>query len=193
MPIRFQLTRDPKHLAQYYKIRQFCFRNDLSLLSFDGSEDAYDRDGWIMVGLKDDQCVAGARISGSDGNMPLPLEHEGLDLHVLFPQLQQQTQYCQWTRLAIMPNHRTPEMLRDTCQAIIELAAQQGYRYAFNVAGRNRARLYKRLHSNLGYDYRIMDQISVPEEPGFQGLPHLLSVTDLSGYGSGCNNHRLTA
>ncbi len=189
MPIQFELSRDPAMLQQYYKIREFCFRNDLGLIDFDGAEDRFDRDGLVMIARDGDQCIGGARISGNltrSGNdtkiqtQQLPLEHEGLDLGHWFPQLEQdQVAYCQWTRLALLPKYRNVDNVRNIVSALIESALQHGYQYAFNVAGMNRARLYKRMHSSLGYRYQIMEQIPVPEEEGFLGLPHLLSVTHL--------------
>ena len=40
----------------------------------------------------------------------------------------------------------------------------------------NRARLYKRLFSALGYRYDIVQGLRIPAEAGFDGLPHLLGV-----------------
>ena len=185
MAIQFEISRNPKLLQEYYKIREFCFRNDLGVLSFDGSEDQFDREGLVMIARDGDQCIGGARISGNrstvDGQLtPLPLEHEGLDLEQWFPELNtNQSRYCQWTRLALLPKYRNSTNVRNIVNALIKSALDYGFEYAFNVAGMNRARLYKRMHSSLGYDYQIMEQVPVPEEKGFLGLPHLLSVTPL--------------
>ncbi len=182
MPIHFEITRNQALLKEYYQIREFCFRNDLGLFGFDGSEDEFDRSGQVMVALSNGQCIGGARISGRVGaqGVPLPLEQEGLNLsHILSSVDGDGAGYCQWTRMALLPGHRDPSTLRLMCQAMIDVAIQQGYEFAFNVSGMTRARLYKRLHSTLGYNYRILDDIPVPEAKGFSGLPHLLSVACL--------------
>ncbi|RDE24343.1 hypothetical protein DV711_01765 [Motiliproteus coralliicola] len=181
MSIHFQLATEPAKRLQYFNIRQFCFRNDLGLYSFDGSEDQYDREGEILLIMEGNQCIGGARLSGSLDPVPLPLEHEGLNIQQLFPNISgTDTPYCQWTRLAVHPSKRTPQLMAETAKTMLEIALVKGYQYSFCVSGRSQARLYKRLYNNLGYDYRIMEQIEVPEEPGFKGLPHLLSICDLT-------------
>lgn len=181
MPIHFQLANEPAKRAQYFAIREFCFRNDLGLYSFDGSEDRYDREGEILLIMEGDHCIGGARLSGSRDRLPLPLEHEGLNLKQLFPEFtNNSTPYCQWSRLAIHPSKRTPELVVETAKSMASISTAKGYQYSFYVSGRPQARLYKRLYNNLGYDFRIMEQVSVPEESGFQGLPHLLSVCNLT-------------
>lgn len=184
MSVQFELSRNPDWLAEYYRIREYCFRQDLGLISFDGSEDEFDRTGLILIARDGDHVVGGARISGKAGprGLPLPMEREGMALDPWFPQLRrQELTYCQWTRMALLPGYRTVDILREACRAMIEVARREGYAYAFNIAGMNRARLYKRLHSNLGVEYRILEQVPVPVERGFHGLPHLLSVTALEG------------
>lgn len=169
-------------LQQYYQIRERCFQTDLGLVSFDGSENEYDRRGLVLIARDGDKCVGGARISGRtrDHGRRLPLEQEGLDLQSWFPQLKHRcTAYCQWSRMALLPEYRAVDILREFCKATIGLSLRQGYEYAFNVAGMKQARLYKRLHSSLDRDYRIFQNIPVPVERSFVGLPHLLSVTYL--------------
>ena len=51
-----------------------------------------------------------------------------------------------------------------------------GFTYSLVVTDINRARLYKRLFSVLGYRYDIVRDLRIPAEAGFDGLPHLLGV-----------------
>lgn len=180
MTIRFEVSCDATSLQAYYKIRESCFRKELGLPSFDGSEDDFDREGLILIARDGDRCVGGARLSASSSAMGTPLECEGMPLGSIFPQLQAgEGGYCQITRLAMEPAYRTPQSVRDLMVGCVDLAIEQGFDYAFCVAGMNRARLYKRVMSVLGYDYRIFEHVSVPPEKGFSGLPHLLSVAKL--------------
>ena len=87
-----------------------------------------------------------------------------------------ETSFCQWGRLALDPAYRTPEMLRRYCNAMIEASRELGYAYSVVVTDINRARLYKRLFSVLGYHYDIVHGLRIPAEAGFDGLPHLLGV-----------------
>jgi hypothetical protein len=179
MSIRFEFSKDPNLLAQYYQIREACFRQQLGIDSFDGSEDVHDRAGHILIARDGDRCIGGARISGTAPINParLPMECDDFILEEHFPELTQQgISYCQWTRLALLPEHRTTEVLRAQCLALIKGSAELNYSYAFNVAGTIRARLYRRLHTTLGYGYEICNHISIPAEDGFTNLEHLLSV-----------------
>lgn len=180
--ITFEFTTDPKLLAQYYQIREECFRKQLGIQSFDGSEDAEDRAADILIARDGDRCIGGARVSGTSAScsVRLPMESDDFVLHEIFPELAHQGRsYCQWTRLALLSEYRTTEVLRAQCLAMIEGAAELDYDYAFNVAGTVRARLYRRLHKTLGYGYEICDHVSIPAEEGFTDLEHLLSVAYL--------------
>ncbi|MEH6648969.1 MAG: hypothetical protein V7707_02970 [Motiliproteus sp.] len=182
MSIKFEFSTDPKLLAQYYQIREECFRKQLGIASFDGSEDEDDRSGHILIARDGERCIGGARVSGTSAFDPvrLPMESDDFVLHEIFPELaQQRRSYCQWTRLALLSEFRTTEVLRAQCLAMIKGAAELNYDYAFNVAGTVRARLYRRLHKNLGYGYEICDHIHIPAEEGFTDLEHLLSVAYL--------------
>ena len=63
MSITFELCQDPQLLQQYYQLRQDCFRRELGLPDFDGSEDESDRKGQILIARIGDRCVGGARIA----------------------------------------------------------------------------------------------------------------------------------
>ena len=179
MTLKYELTREPALLEQYYRIREKCFRRELGIEDFDGSEDARDRRSDILIARVGNRCVGGTRITGPhpESLHPLPLEEEGLDLGAALPELRlAQSSLCQWGRLALDPAYRTPEMLRRYCNAMIEASRALGYAYSVVVTDINRARLYKRLFSVLGYHYDIVHGLRIPEETGFDGLPHLLGV-----------------
>lgn len=183
MTIIFELSKDARMLGQYYEIREQCFRAELGVALFDGSEDHYDRSGDILIARDGRRCVGGVRICGK---MPwetarIPLEDEGVDLAGLFTELNlDNVSYCQWSRLALAPQYRGMDVVKDFCRALINTCLSLGYRLAFNVSGRHRARLYQRLHSSLGYHYQTYRDKRVGAEPGFADLEHLISVAFLS-------------
>lgn len=180
MSIRFEVSDDPTFLQAYYQIRESCFRQELGLPSFDGSEDDFDRQGVIMIARDGNRCVGGVRLSaGTPIGGGIPLEHEGVALTTIFPQIEEGGGYCQLTRLALQPAYRTPQSVRNLLAACVNLAIARGFDYGVCVAGMNRARLYKRMMTVLGYEYRIFEQVSIAPEKGFAGLPHLLSVIKL--------------
>ncbi len=179
MTLKYELTKDPALLEQYYRIREKCFRRELGIADFDGSEDARDRRSDILVARVGGRCIGGTRITGRHPQSlhPVPLEDEGLDLVAALPGLRlAENSFCQWGRLAVAPEYRTPEVLRRYCSAMIEASRALGYAYSVVVTDINRARLYKRLFSALGYRYDIVRGLRIPAEAGFDGLPHLLGV-----------------
>ena len=179
MPIIFEFSKQEDLLKQYYKLREECFRNELGLDAFDGTEDKYDKNGKILIVRDGQTCVGGVRITGCFlfGESLMPLEQKGLDISQILPRLSLSlAPYCQWERLVLRPEYRGMDMLRGVCKALIRGCASLGYHYAFNVTGIKRARLYKRIHSSLGFDYEIYNQLEMPVDKDFSHLEHLLSI-----------------
>lgn len=179
MSITFEFSKQESLLKQYYKLREECFRNELGLEAFDGTEDKYDQNGKILIVRDGQTCVGGVRITGCSlfGRSLMPLEQKGLNISEMLPQLSLSlVPYCQWERLVLRPEYRGIDMLRGICKALIRGCASLGYHYAFNVTGIKRARLYKRVHSNLGFDYEIYNKLEMPVENDFSHLEHLLSI-----------------
>jgi hypothetical protein len=179
MTLKYELTKDPTLLEQYYRIREMCFRRELGIEDFDGSEDARDRRSHILIARVGNRCIGGTRITGRHpGSLhPVPVEEEGLDLVAELPGLRlAESSFCQWGRLALDPAYRTPDVLRRYCNAMIDASRALGYTLSLVVTDINRARLYKRLFYVLGYRYDIVHDVRIPAEAGFDGLPHLLAV-----------------
>ena len=184
MALSYELTRDPAQLEQYYSIREECFRRELGLGSFDGSEDVHDRRSHILIARDGDRCVGGVRLTGRapQTSVLLPLEEAGFDLDRALPELRlNQASCCQWSRFALAHEYRSIETLLQYCSAMIETSRRLGHSYSLVVAGMNRSRLYKRLYSALGYRYEIVRGVRIPAEPHFDRLPHLLAVGYLDG------------
>ncbi len=179
MSVNFEISNDTALLERYYKIREECYRRELGVRSFDGSEDTFDRTGKILIVKDGDRCVGGARLSSSTSTNPglLPMEKNGFLILREFPELAQSGKgYCQWTRLALLPEYRTTKMLRMMTQEMINEVISQGYSYSFGISGLNRSRLYRRLHQAAGYSYEIRRDVKIQEEGAFAGLEHLLSI-----------------
>ena len=63
LAIEFKLSRDPQLLQQYYDLRERCYRKELGIPDFDGSEDADDQRGRILLAIENGRCIGGARVS----------------------------------------------------------------------------------------------------------------------------------
>ena len=168
MSIIFELCQDPQLLAQYYRLREQCFRRELGLPDFDGSEDDRDRQGQILIARIDDRCVGGARIS------PGTTVKNQLDELALAAD-----ECCLWERFVIDPVVRTVQLARDFCGYLIEASRLVGYHYALVLSSLRNARFYRQCHSALGVGFQIHRSVPDCAQGAFEGLEHYLSVSHL--------------
>jgi len=168
MSIEFKLTREPQLLQQYYELRQQCYRDELGLPDFDGSEEEQDRNGQILLAIQDGRCIGGARISPT---VTLPSQIQHLDLT--------QGACCMWERLVIDPVVRTVQMLRDFCAHLIQFSRDSGYHHAMVLSSLCNARFYRQCHSALGVKFKIHRHVPHSAKGVFAGLEHYLSVAHL--------------
>lgn len=177
--LRYEISTDTRLIQQYYRMREAYFRNELGLAAFRGEEEPLDLRSDLLIARDGNRCAGGTRITGRSPRQPrpVPIEELGFDLAGAVPEIGlAEAAYCQWSRAAIDPVYRTAEMIREYFGALIETSRALGYEYSFVVADRNRTRLYRRLCTLAGYRYEILHDVPVPAEPGFDGLPHMLSV-----------------
>ena len=169
MPIEFQVCREPALLAQYYDLREQCFRDDLGLTDFDGSEEEQDRQGTILVAVENGRCIAGVRVS---------------PLVTLVSQVQQlglsRDGCCMWERFVFAPAARTVSLIRAFIAYLIEQSRHCGYEHAMILSSHKNARFYRRCHTALGVDYQIHRPVPHCAEGKFAGLEHYLSVSYLN-------------
>lgn len=169
MPIEFELCQDPQLLEQYYQLRQKCFRRELKLPDFDGSEDERDREGQILIARTGDRCVGGARIV-PDSTMQYRINEMALASEAC----------CMWERFVFDPVVRTVQMIRDFCAELIDASRQFGYDYALVLSSRRNARFYRQCHSALGVEFDIHCRMPDAAQGVFAGLEHYLSISKLS-------------
>ena len=168
MSIEFKLTRDPHLLEQYYALREQCFREELGLSDFDGSEEECDRNGHILLAIKAGRCIGGARISPT---VTLKSQIQQLDLT--------QGACCSWERFVFDPAVRTVEMIRDFCAYLIHFSRETGYHHAMVLSSLRNARFYRQCHSAVGIPFKIHRHVPHSAQGAFAGLEHYLSVAHL--------------
>lgn len=182
MTISFELSDDPVLLAEYFSIREECFRQELGLPDFNGQQDQYDMPGSALIIRDGSACIGGVRLTGCHAEAGLPVESESFQLrYVCRGFVQEQHRVCQWSRLAVKSSERNRVDVLKLCETLVDVARDQGYHYAFYVSGDARTRLFKKLHMRLGCDYQVLRNVQLPAEEGFERLPHLLSVARLDG------------
>lgn len=168
LSIEFKVSRDEELLGQYYALRERCFRSELGLPHFDGSEDQQDRHGIRLLAVKDGQCVGGARISP---HITLQSQVELLNLDA--------EACCMWERFVIDPSVRTVYVVREFVAHLIEVSREHGFQNAMVLSSLRNARFYRRCHTALGVPYQIHRPVPHLAQGAFAGLEHYLSVSYL--------------
>ena len=168
MSIEFKVCTDSRALGQYYSLRERCFRQELGLVGFDGSEDEQDRQSLIFLALKDGYCVGGARISS---HITLASQLELLELD--------QSTCCMWERFVIDPTVRTVYLVREFVAHLIQISRESGYQNAMVLSSLRNARFYRRCHTALGVGFQIHRPVPHCAQGAFAGLEHYLSVAHL--------------
>lgn len=168
MSIVFELCRNPQLLKQYYRLREECFRKDLNIPDFDGSEEYRDRKGHILLAHKDGQCIGGSRISPCK-----PVSRNILDLEVDWDYA------CLWERAFLAPEARSPAFAMEFGQQLAVHSYQLGYHKAIVLSSLRNARYYRRVNKALGIPFDIFRHAPECAEGKFAGLEHYLSVAHL--------------
>ena len=168
MSIEFKLTRDPQLLEQYYALREQCFREELGIPDFDGSEEKEDRQGRILLAIQNGRCIGGARISPT---VTLQSQIQQLELT--------QGPCCMWERFVFDPAVRTVQLIREYIAHLITVTRDAGYHHAMVLSSLRNARFYRQCHTALGVGYRIHRHVPHSAKGAFAGLEHYLSVSHL--------------
>lgn len=170
MSVEFKVSRDPQRLDEYYALRERCYRAELGLAGFDGSEEDQDRQGQILLAIQGGRCVGGARISR---HVSLQSQIEQLNL--------MKDSCCMWERFVIDPSVRTVQLIRDFCAHLIHSSQESGFQHAMIMSSLRNARFYRRCHSALGVEFQIYRPVPHYAQGTFAGLEHYLSVAYLQG------------
>ena len=168
LSIEIKLSREPEILQQYFDLRGQCYREELGLSDFDGSEEILDLQAKILLATKGGRCIGGARISPA---MFLPWQISELKL--------QRGTSCIWERFVFDPELRSVELIRDFCAELIDVSRASGYRHAVVLSSLRNARFYRQCHSALGVEFEIHKHLPHFGGETFAGLEHYLSVSHL--------------
>ncbi|PCJ91396.1 MAG: hypothetical protein COA46_08090 [Porticoccaceae bacterium] len=175
MQISFELTKDPLLLEEYYRIREQCYRQELKLPSFDGSEEPADCRGNIFVIKNNNHCLGGARIVGN--TQALGLDLSLVDL--MAGQGLESGSCCMWERLAVSHTLRGSNRRSEFCEQLVRASRSLGYEYAFMVSSIRNARLYRLCYSALSIPFQILNHVKCTPKGDFSQLEHVLSVAHL--------------
>lgn len=174
MQVVYEFTQDPQLLNQYYNLREQCYRQELKLPDFDGSEEQADRDGHIFIARYGNLCLGGARISSNDTG------EASVSLTKLMPELGlDPAPFCFWERLSLSSELREHKLQQEFCAHLINASWELGYGYAFMLSSLRNARFYRLCHSVWNITHQIFKQIKCAPKGAFSQLEHVLSAAHL--------------
>jgi hypothetical protein len=168
MSIEFRVSQDSRLLEQYYSLRERCYRAELGLPGFDGSEEEQDRQGQIILAVQNDHCIGGVRIS------PTIL----LQSHIQQLKLNLDT-CCMWERFVFDPAVRSVQLIREFVDYLITASQETGYHHAMMLSSLRNARFYRQCHTALGVEFEIHRNVPHCADGKFAGLEHILSISSL--------------
>ena len=177
----FEFTKDPACLHQYYDLRERMYAECLGLKHFSGAEDESDRNSMILIARKGNQVVGGARmnIRNPRNETLLPMEEHGVELQKLLPELElEHTTYCEFSRLARLPDYRGAEFAVQMNRAFKRKAIAHGVQYCFVLASQSQTRNYRRINLIDRDEYIIRDDIGIYPHPIYEGLKMVLSYLE---------------
>lgn len=182
--IKYQFTRDQNLLDQYFELRKRIYIQDFNLLDFADHEDNYDDKEYthILVICDDNRVIGGARIIIHNKNSSelLPIESESFLLKDIFPDLLLHNKsYSEVNRTVLLPEYRQGKIGEEIVRLCALKSKLCGADYLFTVAPKIQARNNRKHCSNLGINFTIFDDISVPEKPSYRGKRMFLTLTKL--------------
>lgn len=179
----YEFTNDPDKLKEYYRIRDFCFKETWGLEVFSGDEDDHDRAGYILVANQGNRIIGGARmvLATPDNPIVLPMEEDGFSLKECVPDydLEQQV-YGEVGRFSILPQFCGGNSLYMGLY-LLAMAQHHTCRYLATVAPEVQAVKYVKTGKENGFHIGLFDFIEIPDRPYYNRIPMKLLIADLEG------------
>jgi hypothetical protein len=185
----FFFTTDREALNKYYEVREYCYRRVKNgPREFDGQADSFDSLSDTLVITHKNKTIGGARITSSSAECRtlLPAEQEDFNLIKNFPELDlHQKKYCEVSRLAVLPEYRSLDLLEKVMLILTLRAARQRNQYLFTVAPLLQSRCYRRVYVQLKSEapYIIHADKELPQKDRaeYGSLKMLISSIQLLG------------
>lgn len=179
-------SKDRSLLEEYFAVREQCYRlvKD-GPLNFSGQEDIFDKTADILIVRNGKKVIGGARIASSNPSFRslLPLESEGFMMREIFPHLKlQDLSYCEFGRLAVLPQYRSAAMIENIVLTLILRAIETRHKFMFAMNPLVQARCYRKICKKLSLlkPYNIHTEMEIPQKPELCGnLKMYLSSLEL--------------
>lgn len=181
--VTYELTRDPAYLHQYYRLREEMFISVWGLKQFCGQKDEYDDESDIMVARIGNHVVGGCRLTFStpEDRKHLPMEKQDFVLEDQFAELSlYDMKFAEISRLAILPEYQNSIVMLELSRQLLKRGAEKKARYAFTLSPVPLARNYRKAANLFGLNWKIRNDIVIPEREEYEGISMVLSMIDLA-------------
>ena len=176
--IVYELTQDAGYLHQYYLLRE-----DLFARIFGARKENCDEKSDIMIARIGNHCIGGCRLTFSEPGRRelLPMERGGFILERALPELKLAKEaYVEISRMAVLPEFQNSVVMLELSRQLLKRAAQKKARYAFTLTPVTMAYSYRKAAHLLGLEWKIRDDIAVPDREEYEGVKMVLSQLDLA-------------
>lgn len=178
----YEVTEDPAYLHQYYILRENMYISVWGLDNFDGSEDEFDARSTIMVARQGNHVIGGCRliVHAPDDTHRLPMEGDDFLLPESLPGLNLPNKnYAEFSRLAVLPEFRLAGVTREIFRRYYKICKKMKIDYVFAVSPVSQSRSYRRNCNALGFDFKLVDTIEMPEREDYEGIAMCLMMCDM--------------
>jgi len=163
--VSYKASEDPKHIQQYYKIRQEAYKILVNEHYYAG-KDRYDDYSYQFLGLAGGNCIGGIRITVSTPEKPvdMPLENDNFRIKELYKEIDfSDLIYCEASRLALLPEFRNGAYLTELFNESTTFSIDTlGIGLVFGRSDLLQTRKFQTRYRNMGFDLIIRHGMSVP-------------------------------
>ncbi|MGE0753837.1 MAG: hypothetical protein AB7L92_01610 [Alphaproteobacteria bacterium] len=139
--------------------------------------------GEIVVGRRNNHCVAGAQLTfrepGEDKK--LPMEREGCDISVLFPQLPlNSVRIVEVSGLSVLPDLHEQQVTREICRELLQHAVAKKAGYMVALVSTPQARSLNQTAKEFGLEWDALVHMPLAETSVYEGARRVLCWLDMT-------------
>ncbi len=153
-------TTDRDLLQQYYELRHYAYRDENGWKDYNGLENDYDRQGKILVAVRNGKVIGGTRIMFSDECDRLSNEISGTELNyqsIIKKYDKREGIVCsEISAVVVAKGERDRSVSMKMFEANLEEAHKHGCNYICGVGVAVVCRDYRRIFRELGYYLEIV-------------------------------------
>lgn len=191
--VTYEFTEDPDLIRQYIELRRMLYVTDPKFRGFRTfshlkAEEKEYFTAYVQVARAGQQVIGGAclTIVPERGDLLLPLEKNIMPsdgftdfrLKRQFPQMDlENCCYAELNRMAVHPDYRQGECLKEMSRRIFDFCRKQGVEYLFVLSDLVRGRAYKKLIKNaFDIDGTVFRDLTLPLKADYENLPMYLMM-----------------